>query len=63
MPHLQEIIRPTWSADKWLNNAWLTLTDKEKTIIAKRMEDMFANGLPLQLKHDKILYIRTTTFQ
>ena len=56
MPHLQEIIRPTWSADKWLNNAWLTLTDKEKTIIAKRMEDMFANGLPLQLKHDKILY-------
>jgi hypothetical protein len=57
MNQLLNLIRPTWAAEKWLINAWSKLSEEEQATITVRMDEMFCNGLPVQLKHDKILYI------
>ncbi|WP_298623887.1 2-oxo acid dehydrogenase subunit E2 [uncultured Legionella sp.] len=57
MVQLDELIKPTWSIEKSLNNAWSALNDDEKIIIKDRLDKIFHNELPFQLEHDKILYI------
>ncbi|OGV47395.1 MAG: hypothetical protein A3F46_03335 [Legionellales bacterium RIFCSPHIGHO2_12_FULL_42_9] len=61
MIQLQQLIKPTWGVEKWLNTAWATLNDDEKQIISKRVEDLFFNPIPFQLEYDKILYIHLFT--
>jgi len=57
MIELQELIKPIWGTEKWLHNAWDILENHEKLIIKQRLDEMFYNGLPFQLEHNKILYI------
>lgn len=57
MVQLQELIKPKWSTEKALENAWAILNDKEKEEVQKRIDELFYNALPFQLEHDKIVYI------
>lgn len=57
MMQLQQLIKPIWGVEKWLNSAWAILDDDEKRDVSKRIDDMFYSPLPFQLKHDKSLYI------
>ena len=58
MVQLEQLIKPTWDAERWLNNAWVLLEPEEQLSIKKRVDDLFFNGLPFQLEHDKLIYIR-----
>jgi len=57
MIQLDELIKPTWSPEKALNQAWAILNEDEKLDIQQRIDNLFYNELPFQLEHDKILYI------
>lgn len=57
MVQLDELIKPTWSTERCLNNAWSVLNEDEKIIIKNRIDKIFHNDLPFQLDHDKILYV------
>jgi hypothetical protein len=56
---LAEILRPAWDAEKWINEGWSKLSTTEKAEIKARVDKLFANGMPLELRHDKIFYIYT----
>lgn len=56
---LDELLRPVWGAEKWIMEGWKELNAKEKESVRIRMESVFKDGLPFQLKHDKLLYIYT----
>ncbi len=57
MIQLQQLIKPMWSVEKWLNSSWSILNEAEKKIISQRVDEMFYNPIPFQLQHDKILYL------
>ena len=59
MDELTGLLKSSWGAEKWILEGWNKITDKEKELIKARMDDMFRNGLPFELKKDKILYIHT----
>ena len=59
MEELNQIIKPSWGAEKWIYEGWEQISDDDKTLIKKRMDDLFKNGLPFELKYDKLLYIYT----
>lgn len=59
MDELNELLRPAWGAEKWIQEGFSKITDEEKQLIKERMQALFKNGLPFQLKHDKLLYIYT----
>jgi hypothetical protein len=54
---LNELLRPSWGAEKWILEGWNVITEQEKGTIKNRMDELFQHGLPFELKHDKILYI------
>lgn len=57
MMQLSELVKPTWEAEEWLNRAWKMLEPHEQLTIKKRVDELFLNGLPFQLDHDKIIYM------
>ena len=57
MIQLQQLLKPTWGVEKWLNAAWSVLHDDEKQLISKRVDDLFFNPIPFQIEHDKVLYL------
>lgn len=57
MKLLSEIIRPSWGSEQWIQEGWDRISVEEQQIIQNRVDDLFNEGLPLDLKHDKILYI------
>lgn len=57
MLQLQELIKPTWRVERSLDKAWAILHEHEKEHIQKRIDDLFYNEIPFQLKHDKIAYL------
>lgn len=57
MIQLQQIIKPIWGVEKWLNSSWSILDDNEKMSISQRVDEMFYNPLPFQLEYDKTLYL------
>lgn len=57
MVELDGLIKPTWSNEKLLNNAWSFLNESEQIIIKNRLDKIFHKEIPFQLEHDKILYI------
>ena len=56
---LNKILKPTWGAEQWILDGWNQIAVEEKQVIKNRMHDLFKNGLPFELKHDKSLYIYT----
>lgn len=59
MDELTELLRPTWGAEKWISEGWNKITCDEKQIIKGRMDELFRDGLPFELKSDKLFYIYT----
>lgn len=57
MIQLNDLIKPTWIAQRSLNKAWSLLDAEEKEGIKNRLDKMFYNELPFQLEHDKLIYI------
>ena len=57
MNELNDLLRPVWGAQKWIAEAWNQITDDEKKTIQRRTDDLFKNGLPFELKHDKRVYL------
>ncbi|AOW53153.1 TPA: hypothetical protein JBB06_11255 [Legionella pneumophila subsp. pneumophila] len=57
MIQLGDLLKPTWAAERSLNNAWSVLNDEEKESIKSRMDKIFYNEIPFQLEHDKLIYI------
>jgi hypothetical protein len=56
---LNELLKPMWGAEKWILEGWNSLDNDEKALIKSRMDDLFHDGLPFELKSDKLLYIYT----
>ncbi len=56
---LNELLKPSWGAEKWIMEGWNKITQEEKEIIKARMHDLFKDGLPFEIKHEKSLYIYT----
>lgn len=59
MDELNELLRPSWGAEKWILEGWNNISKEEKELIKARMHDLFKDGLPFELKHDKLLYVYT----
>lgn len=59
MDELSELLRPSWGSERWILEGWEQLTTDEKQLIKDRMDELFKNGLPFELKQDKLLYIYT----
>lgn len=59
MDELSGLLRPTWGAEKWILEGWNMITLDEKKIIKQRLDELFKDGLPFELKSDKLFYIYT----
>lgn len=59
MNDLAELLRPSWGAEKWILEGWNKISQDEKQIITARMDELFCDGLPFELKSDKLFYIYT----
>ncbi len=56
---LTELLRPSWGAEKWILEGWNKITVDEKQLIKNRIDELFCDGLPFELKSDKLFYIYT----
>ncbi len=59
MDELNELLTPLWGAEKWILEGWNKINQEEKVLIKSRLDDLFKDGLPFEIKTDKLLYIYT----
>ena len=59
MDELNRLLAPVWDAEKWILEGWNKISTSEKEVIKGRMDELFKNGLPFEMKHDKLFYIYT----
>jgi hypothetical protein len=57
MQELRDLYMPQWGVEPWLQDSWQVLTDAERQQVKQRLDDLFANGLPLHMTQDKKLYM------
>ncbi len=57
MIDLNSLLMPDWGSEKWILEGWNKITHEEQADIQSRVENLFKNGLPFDIKHDKLLYI------
>lgn len=57
MDELNELLRPSWGAETWILEGWNKITQDEKELIKARLHDLFKDGLPFELNHDRLVYI------
>lgn len=57
MDDLNELLRHKWGSEKWILEGWETISSEDKQHIKSRMDELFKNGLPFEIKHDKLLYV------
>ena len=57
MEGLDKFLKPAWGAEKWILEGWDALNGDEQRVVTERMDALFSDGLPFQLKHDRMLYI------
>ncbi|MBA2710308.1 MAG: 2-oxo acid dehydrogenase subunit E2 [Tatlockia sp.] len=62
MDELNELLTPLWGAQKEIMPIWNQISADEKKLIKDRMDDLFKNGLPFELKHEKTVYIQVFSF-
>ncbi len=62
MDELNDLLKSVWGPQKWILEGWNQITDAEKQIIKIRLDDMFKNGLPFEILHDKLIYIHIFAF-
>ena len=56
---LNELLRPSWGSEHWILEGWNQISKEEKELVKSRLDDLFKEGLPFELKCDKLLYIYT----
>lgn len=56
---LKELVQPLWGAEQWILEGWSKIDSDEKKLIKDRMTILFENGLPFEMRADKLLYIYT----
>lgn len=56
MDELNTLLKPRWGAEQWILEGWNQISEQEKQMITARMDDLFKNGLPFELKYPKVLY-------
>lgn len=59
MDELAGLLRPSWGAEKWISEGWNKINAEEKQLIKNRLDELFCDGLPFELKSDKLFYIYT----
>ncbi len=59
MQEFIEQLKPAWGSEPWILEGWQQITDDEKQLIKNRLDELFKEGLPFELKHEKILYLYT----
>lgn len=59
MDELNALLQPSWGSEQWILEGWNKISQDEKDIITSRMDALFKNGLPFELKLNKLLYIYT----
>jgi len=57
MDEVSALLKPHWGAEKWIDEGWQQLTDAERDDIKSRVDTLFKNGLPFEIKKDKSLYL------
>ncbi|MBA2656002.1 MAG: 2-oxo acid dehydrogenase subunit E2 [Tatlockia sp.] len=57
MTDLNALLKPEWSVQKDIAELWNKINLEEQASITVRLAVLFKNGLPFELKHDKIIYI------
>ena len=57
MDEFNGLLRPSWGSERWILEGWNKLNQDEREEVTHRMEDLFKDGLPFELRHDKLLYI------
>lgn len=59
MEELIHLLRPAWGAERWILDGWQKITPEDKACIKNRMDCLFKQGLPFEIRHDKSLYLYT----
>lgn len=57
MQSLDQLLKPCFGPQTWIQEGWLAISEEEQLFIQKRLDNLFQNGLPIELKHDKLLYV------
>ena len=57
MDDFDALLSSQWGSEKWILDGWEKINADDKSLIKKRMEELFQDGLPFEIKHDKILYV------
>ena len=57
MLELNSLLKPFWGSEKWILEGWNKISNDEREDITARVENLFRDGLPFDMKHDKLLYI------
>ena len=57
MEHINELLTPVWSLQAEIMLIWNHITEDEQRVISERMDNLFEDGLPFELKHNKEVYI------
>ncbi|MDR3441833.1 MAG: 2-oxo acid dehydrogenase subunit E2 [Legionella sp.] len=57
MIELNSLLKPCWGSEKWILEGWNKITEDEQEDIKARVDSLFKDGLPFEIKHDKLLYI------
>lgn len=56
---IADLLRPSWGSEQWILEGWNQINLEEKALIKHRMDELFKDGLPFELKHNKLLYVYT----
>ncbi len=54
---LTELLRPSWGSEQWILEGWQRISQEEKELVKSRLTELFQDGLPFALEHEKTLYI------
>ncbi|MFI4962380.1 MAG: 2-oxo acid dehydrogenase subunit E2 [Legionellales bacterium] len=56
MNDIKNVITPEWGGEPYLRDYWSILSQSEKNQVLSRLDDLFAEGLPIDLVNDRIIY-------
>ena len=62
MDEFNDLLKSVWGPQEWIIEGWNQITDTEKQTIKIRLDNMFKDGLPFEIKHDKLVYIHIFAF-
>lgn len=52
---MEEFVKASWDIDARIQDAWRFLNDSEKKTVISRIEALFSEGLPLDIKYERVI--------